>query len=89
MGYDYPECIVCYCREGFNESGDSNIVSVCRECLSDIVTLRRRACDYANEMARENVLCKGCNNKGKGYIFMPFCDDHIKELMRLQKKVKG
>jgi len=82
MGYDYPDCIVCYCRAGFNQTGDSNIVSVCKECMSDLVQLQGRASVHAEEMFRENVICKGCNKREKGYIFIPLCKEHKKELER-------
>ena len=79
MGYDYPECIACYCLDGINEDSVKNI-SICKECLSNSISLYGRA-RFSEEEHSSKVLCVCCNVEREGYNNMPFCDRHDDILM--------
>lgn len=79
MGYDYPECIICYCRDGFNEYAEQNY-TICKCCLSELTPLRGRAHYYADSVSQKKISCVKCKHECPGYIDIPICDDHAKEL---------
>ena len=75
MGYDYPECIGCYCLHGINEDSVKNY-SICTECLSKNISLYGRARVHAEEEYSSKVYCECCKMERAGYNNMPFCDRH-------------
>ena len=81
MGYDYPECIACYCSEGMNEDSDGNY-SICKECLSQSFSLYGRARMYAEEEFSSKVSCMCCKKEKAGYNNMPLCNRHYDILKR-------
>ena len=79
MGYDYPECMICYCNDGFNEYTEKKY-SICKCCLSSITQLQQRALYYADTLSQNNVKCVKCKQEKDGYIDIPICNIHIEEL---------
>lgn len=81
MGYDYPECIGCYCIDGMNEDSRVNI-KICIDCFREFTSLTGRARVYAEEVYNNNILCEVCGKEGEGYKDIPLCENHNNELLK-------
>ena len=85
MGYDYPECIGCYCIDGFNDISDVNR-TICIDCFRNFTSLSGRARHYGDEVYSRNIVCEVCYKEGEGYKSMPLCLLHDRQLFRNKKK---
>lgn len=78
MGYDYPECIVCYGTNRMNEDS-SYIYRFCKECLysmTNVGGIRMRA--YLEDVECI-IVCDKCKKEEEGYKYIPLCESHIKQ----------
>lgn len=85
MGYDYPECIGCYCIRGFNEGSDMNM-AICIDCFRNFTSLSGRARHYGDEVYSRNVSCEVCYKEGEGYKSMPLCMFHERKLREVNRR---
>lgn len=81
MGYDFPECISCYCNYGINSSPDDiptkgYLHNICMNCIYNLIgSFYKRSRCYADEARVENLeKCDFCKNScSVGFINMPIC----------------
>ena len=88
MGYDYPECIVCYCKYGINDGPDvipetGYLHNICMNCIYNTIGgFCGRSRYYADE-ARVYDLnkCDFCKQScSVGFRYMPICETCVKEM---------
>ena len=79
MGYDYPECIGCYCKAGFNSDSDVE-KSVCIDCMRNFTSLSGRARYYGEEVFSTCIDCDICKKEREGYTEIPLCNSCNEDL---------
>ena len=80
MGYDYPECIVCYGTNRINEES-SNTYELCKECLENMTSVGGVRMREHLEEVECIVVCDKCEKEEEGYQYIPLCECHIEQFI--------